>query len=70
MYCFWWNTPTYLPTYLPTVTGCVSISAVASLLYVLVGIISSEVGINICSITAGVKKYKSIIKEQKKKYGK
>ena len=66
MYCFWWNTPTYLPT----VTGCVSISAVASLLCVLVGIISSAVGIKIRAITAGVKKYKSIIKEQKKKYDK
>ena len=37
-----------------TITGCVSISILASLLHVSVGIASS-------AITAGVKKYKSII---------
>ena len=48
------------------VTGCVSISAFASLVYVSVGITSSEVGLKICAITAGIKKYKSIIKKKKK----
>ena len=49
------------------VTGCISISAFASLVYVPVGITSSAVGIKICAITAGTKKYKSIIKKKKKK---
>ena len=31
---------------------------------------SSTVGIKICAITAGVKKYKSIIKKKKKKHDK
>ena len=38
------------------VTGCVSISAFASLVCVPVGIASSVVGIKICAITAGIKK--------------
>ena len=50
-----------------TVTGCVSISVFASLVCVLVGITSSAVGIKTCPTTAGIKKYKSIIKEKKKK---
>ena len=47
------------------VTSCVSISA--SLVCVLVGITSSVVGIKICEIIVGVKKYKSITKKKKKK---
>ena len=31
---------------------------------------SSAVGINICAITAGIKKYKSITKKKKKKHNK
>ena len=53
-----------------TITGCVSISAFASLVCVPVGITSSAAGIKICAITAGVKKYKSIIKKKKKKHDK
>ena len=49
------------------VTGCVSISAFASLVCVSVGIASSAVGIKICAITVGVEKYKSIIKKKKRK---
>ena len=41
-----------------TVTGCVPISAFASLVCVPVGIKSSAVELNICAITAGFKKYK------------
>ena len=52
-----------------TVTGCISISAFASLVCVPVSITSSALGIYICAITAGIKKYKSIIKK-KKKHGK
>ena len=50
-----------------TVTGCVSISVFASLVAIPAGITSSAVGINICATTAGIKKYKSIIKKMKKK---
>ena len=49
------------------VSGFVSISAFASLVCVPVSITSSELGINICVIIAEIKKYKSIIKEKKKK---
>ena len=52
------------------VTGCVSISAFASLVCVSGGITSSALGIKICAITAGIKKYNSIIKKKKKKHDK
>ena len=45
-----------------TVTGCVSIFAFVC---VPVGTTSSAVGIKICPITAGIKKYKSIKKKEK-----
>ena len=47
-----------------TVTCCVSFSAFASLVF---GITSSVVGINICAITAKIKKYKSIRKNKNDK---
>ena len=47
------------------VTGCVSISAFASLVGIPIAITSSAVGLKICVITAGIKKYKSIIKKKK-----
>ena len=50
-----------------TVTGCVSISAFASLVGILIRIASSAIVLKICVITAGIKKYKSIIKKKKKK---
>ena len=50
------------------ITGCVSISAFALLICIPVGITSSAVGIKICAITAGIKKYKSIIKKKEKKH--
>ena len=50
-----------------TVTGCISISASASLVAVPVGITSSSLSRNISAITAGIKKYKSITKKKKKK---
>ena len=40
-----------------TITGCISISAFALLVCVPIGITSSAVGINICAITVGIKKY-------------
>ena len=52
-----------------TVTGCVSISAFVSLVFVPVGITSTAVGINICAITAGFKSI-SQLKKKKKKHNK
>ena len=34
------------------------------------GITSSAIGLEICAITAGIKKYKEIIKKKKKKHDK
>ena len=54
-----------------TVTGCISISALASLACVsVVGITSSAIEIKICVTTAGIKKYKSISIIKKKKHDK
>ena len=52
-----------------TVRGCISMSAFA-LAGIHIGITSSEIELKICVITAGIKKYKSIIKEEKKKHDK
>ena len=41
-----------------TITGCVSVSAFASLAHVPAGITSFSIGKKICAITARVKKYK------------
>ena len=49
-----------------TFTGCISISAFASLIGIAIGTTSSLIGLKICATTAGVKKYKSIIKKKKK----
>ena len=39
-----------------TITGCISISAFASLIGIAVGIRSSVIGLKICAIAAGIKK--------------
>ena len=52
------------------VTGCVSISAFSSLVGLPIGTASSAVALKICTITAGIKKYKSIIKKKRKKHDK
>ena len=57
----------HLLLFISPVSGCVSISAFASLIGVLVGIVSSALGIKICAITARSKKYWSIITKKKKK---
>ena len=49
--------------FISVVSGCVSISEFASLAGILIGIISSTLGLNICAITAGITKYESIIKK-------
>ena len=49
-----------------TITGCVSISAFASLVGIPIGVTSSAIGLKICAITAAIKKYMSIIKKRKR----
>ena len=49
------------------VTVCISISALASLVDISKGIMSYTIELNIFSIIAKIKKYKSIIKKKKKK---
>ena len=51
-----------------TITGCISVSTYASLVFVPVDITSSAVGIKICAITAEIKKYKSIITKNNYKH--
>ena len=53
-----------------TITGCISISAFASLVGIPTEITSSAIGFKICAITAGIKKYESIIEKKKKKCNK
>ena len=48
-----------------TITGCAFISVFASLVGIPIGITCSAIGLKICPITAGIKKYKSIIKKKK-----
>ena len=47
------------------ITGCISISAFSSSIGIRIGITSSVIGLKICAIAAGIKKYKSIIKKRK-----
>ena len=49
-----------------TVTGCVSISAFFSFIGILIVTTNSAIRLKIYAITAGIKKYKSIIKKQKR----
>ena len=65
------TTPNYIEHLLIlafVVIGCVSIFAFASLAGIPIGITSSAVELKICAITAGIKKYKPIIKKKKKKH--
>ena len=49
------------------ITGCMSISAFASLLGIPIGITSSAIKLKTCALAAGIKRYMSIIKQKKKK---
>ena len=49
-----------------TISGCVSISAFASLVGIPIGITISAVGLKICVINVQIKKYKSIINKRKR----
>ena len=64
------NYTEYLFLLISTVTGCVSISAFSTFVGIPIGITSSAIGLKICLITAGIKKYKSVIKKNKKKHNK
>ena len=64
------TTPNYIEHFLilgSTITGCISISASASLVGIPIRITSSAIGLKICAITAAIKMYKSVIKNKKKK---
>ena len=50
-----------------TITGCISISSFASFSGIPIEITNSAIGLKICAVNAGIKKYKSIIKKKKKK---
>ena len=50
-----------------TITGFIWISVFASLIGIPKGITSSAIALNISAITAGTKKYKSMIKKKKNK---
>ena len=53
-----------------TITWLISISVLASLLGIPIGITSSAIGLKIYAIVAGIKKYKITIKKMKKKHDK
>ena len=48
-----------------TITGCILISVFASIMGIPIGITSSAIGLNVCAVAAGIKKYKWIIKKKK-----
>ena len=53
-----------------TITGSISISSFASLLGIPIGITSSAIGLKICTTSARIRKYKSMINKKKKKHNK
>ena len=53
-----------------TITRCISVSDFASLIGIPVGITGSAIGLEICAITAGIQKFKSISKKKRKKHRK
>ena len=57
-------------TVISTIARCISISAFASLVNIPIGSTSSAIRLKICVITAGIKKYKPIIKKKNKKHDK
>ena len=60
----------WIITVISAITGCVSISAFASLVGTPAGITSSTIELKISAITAGIKMYESIIKKKKKQHDK
>ena len=67
------TTLTYIEQFLllaSAVTGCMAVSAFAFLLGIAIGITSSGIRLKTFAVTAGIKKYKSLIKKKKKKHDK
>ena len=64
--CKYLNYVEYLLILASTITSCVSISVLASLVFVSVGITSSAVGIKFVQSLQKFKQYESIIKKKKK----
>ena len=56
----------YTETLSSTIARCTSIFYFPSLIGIPIGITSSAKGLKTCAITAGIKKYKSIIKKKEK----
>ena len=52
------------------ITGYISISVFTFLTGIPIGSMSSAIGLKICAMTAGIKKYKSMIKKKKSKHDK
>ena len=65
--CKYLNYVEHLFTLVSTITIWVLISAFASLAFVPVDITSSAVGIKLCAVTAGIRKYKSNIKKKRRR---
>ena len=65
-----WNCAENLLILVSAVTDFVLITGFASLVCVPIGILSSSVGLNICAIISGIKKYKSIIEKKRKEHDK
>ena len=68
--CATLNNIKHFPILASAITGCISISTSTSLIGISIGITSSAIGLTICAITAGIKKYKLINKKKKKKHDK
>ena len=60
------KTLNYILQLYSTVTRCISISAFSFLFGIPIRITSSVIGLKVCEIIAGIKKYKSIIRKKKK----
>ena len=63
------NYTDHLLIVISTITGCVSISTFVSLVGIPIRTRSTSIELKICAKTAGIKRYKSIIYEKKKKHG-
>ena len=68
MICTTLNYIEYFLTLVFAVTGSISISTFASLVVIPTGIMNSTIGLNICTITARIKKYNLIGKKKKKNH--
>ena len=64
--CRFSNYVDHLLIVISAITGCISNSTFVSLASIPIGITGSAIGLKICEITAGIKKYKSVTKKNKK----